>query len=845
VAVEEGTIMPELMYLRPEARPVHWSLLEEPQLAAFQHILKAMVEVTTRTLPQSAPRRDARLDDPAQWLSPYRSSQILFLDGARGTGKTTVLTSLINASLDEPRTASQQVPAPNPALAPTPGALEILRTRVVWLEPLDMEPAPLSLNLLAAILARIDAATYRLGVRGGAGEADREREYRGLLDPSPNLQDAFVQLQRLQANTALAWDSNLAARAGSLDSDSYAVEVMRTERARLSVNHTLETVLDALAYSAFRGTAVHNPLFVLPIDDFDLNPSMSLALLQLLRMISVPRLFTLVLGDLRVAEIIANLKVSSDLATVAETAAHTNLLSMPSGVITAMGADLAANLLRKLIPPGQRIQLRHLDLVEALNFRPLSSSDPEPRLHGLLGMCPLRVHGAQQPTTLTMQGVAINNLRDFLFVPKLAFASSTVPLSAKPPAKKLKASELQRQALAYSGVALLHTSLRRITDLWLALQQPPDASDDPLPGARPLDLVALFAEYCRLALAEERAFFPEQGQAAIAAIQKEPTGEWNLGMLPIRVTPRVDPWHSMRLELPEFFDKETLIYIHVRHALGWRFETTSVAVSRPGSEDQIESNLDLLSRSINSMQVHGNLYINMNASDISTQTDQGAGRLLSEETAGALTLFHDLLALDSTHRSFISPLLRSDLLRQPWVVIEVSRFFDKVTWPWPVPPFTSFWEFDLFLPLWNEALQEFGASGSLSRRSLTHLAAVWMTAGTAILLGTGDMPLVWSDLLAPPFWDTLIIDLITLATEYTLRGRKAHDWLISMAVLLMPENGVLLPELPLSLSPLTAFWHQERALELISLRRENYISEFARRGFGTDRVERLRTAPIP
>jgi hypothetical protein len=43
--------------------------------------------------------------------------------------------------------------------------------------------------------------------------------------------------------------------------------LVRTERARLSLHNNLETVLDRLARSASR-----SPLFILPIDHFDLNP---------------------------------------------------------------------------------------------------------------------------------------------------------------------------------------------------------------------------------------------------------------------------------------------------------------------------------------------------------------------------------------------------------------------------------------------------------------------------------------------------------------------------------------------------------------------------------------------
>ena len=97
---------------------------------------------------------------------------------------------------------------------------------------------------------------------------------------------------------------------------------MRTERARLSLYDNLDMVLDKLARSTFK-----NPLFILPVDDFDLNPPACVGFLRLLRMMSVPRLFTLVLGDVHVAETVFNLKLSNSLAEVVDSVKTTELLS--------------------------------------------------------------------------------------------------------------------------------------------------------------------------------------------------------------------------------------------------------------------------------------------------------------------------------------------------------------------------------------------------------------------------------------------------------------------------------------------------------------------------------------
>ena len=86
-------------YLRPEARPADWRSLNDAQQKAFRQVLE-MVTEAIQMLPDSKPRRDVR-HESTHWLSEDRTSRIVFLDGKRGTGKTTVMASLIAVSEEE------------------------------------------------------------------------------------------------------------------------------------------------------------------------------------------------------------------------------------------------------------------------------------------------------------------------------------------------------------------------------------------------------------------------------------------------------------------------------------------------------------------------------------------------------------------------------------------------------------------------------------------------------------------------------------------------------------------------------------------------------------------------
>src|SRR5436305_9366064 len=141
---------------------------------------------------------------------------------------------------------------------------------------------------------------------------------------------------------------------------------MRTQRARLRVNERLSKALNELAnhkcYDCDSKT-----LFVLPVDDFYLKPDASLQLLRLLRMISIPRLFFLVMGDINTVEALFIEKSLADWKKVAGTGLFTERSDRLDEALTR-ARELRARYLRKLLPPGQRAEIEAMDWHEALDF---------------------------------------------------------------------------------------------------------------------------------------------------------------------------------------------------------------------------------------------------------------------------------------------------------------------------------------------------------------------------------------------------------------------------------------------------------------------------------------------
>lgn len=149
---------------------------------------------------------------------------------------------------------------------------------------------------------------------------------------------------------------------------------MRTQRARLGVNKRLKEALDKLAFNECCGCQKET-LFVLPVDDFYLKPDASLQLLRLLRMISIPRLFFLVMGDIDTVESLFIEKSLADWTAVA------GVELFPAGSerldqAQRRAKELRARYLRKLLPPGQRATIDAMDWYEALDFEVGPHSGP-------------------------------------------------------------------------------------------------------------------------------------------------------------------------------------------------------------------------------------------------------------------------------------------------------------------------------------------------------------------------------------------------------------------------------------------------------------------------------------
>ena len=435
---EKGPGPGEAEVLRPEARPIPYAQLDKQQQAALDRVVGLLTTAARAAQPPSSDReaRPAQATLTGPYLESARCSRNILLSGERGTGKTTLMLSLAkvlstrpDAPLDEslPQAVADQTRA--------------LYRRLVWLETLDMEPLASEVNLLGAVLARIEDA---VGARFPG--LDKAPETVPLLHPGASFHDISREMARLQTSVALTFGGNLSDRAGSLDPDTFAVESRRAERERLGLDRRFASVLAGLSTALASTMELTAPVFVLPVDDVDLNVGACVPLLRLLRSTSSPHLIVVLAADVTLLSTILRLNYLGELVRISTTAL--------SDADQSVAADLAVNALRKHLPPAQRVILGLVEPGRALALKPLGPDTKS------LGQELGRVDLATDSGVLQLaQGFGLT-----LDDPPLPPVVTAVGWSAGP---EEKPAQLTERLVPFSWPEVLRQPMRRLVDLYL------------------------------------------------------------------------------------------------------------------------------------------------------------------------------------------------------------------------------------------------------------------------------------------------------------------------------------------------------------------------------------------
>jgi hypothetical protein len=481
-----------MAFLRPEARPVPYDRLQRRAQEALDLIIEALKAAQTAAKNSESGGATAT---GSPFIDKNRASRLFFISGEPGSGKSTLYLTL--AEMLGPEGEKYRGEKQLQGLGP-----------VRWLDTLDLEVAgDEGENLLAAVAVRLIRAI--------------EVPDTVLSKPCA---DAIRKLEELATDIGIAWDGNLRARASALDPDTYSEEVMRAQRARLGINEHLRGVLNALAKNKCCGCD-DGTLFVLPVDDLYLKPHVSLQLLRLLRMISVPRLFFLVMGDITTVEALFIEKSLADWTAVAGAKIFAILPRRLEDAL-ASARELRARYLRKLLPPGQRTTIEAMDWHEALTFRPelVEGKNDHEALENLLEV---NLDDPKEWTTNT-EIKSKTTLLEYLISPSWEKAKhsneaqntggtreSGRNTEDSPSARKQKNEARE----AYTALQILDATPREIVDLWLALYKLKPVADGKKKNSAKADyvdapppLLSQVMDFVKLEL-EEQNFLREEQQS--------------------------------------------------------------------------------------------------------------------------------------------------------------------------------------------------------------------------------------------------------------------------------------------------------------------------------------------
>lgn len=343
---------------RPEAQPLPWDELTKDQQAAAHRACTLLKKLAELSWTKPGERQGVEHFLPP--IDRERQNHVILLDGGRGSGKTALLITLIDAWSWSVRRADTK------AFAPPPEFKDLLASKgpIVPVGLVDLQPLPASANLLIHLVGQFQRLIEAIERDGAGGSAPR-REQAPWHDEDEAEKKSRTRWRDFLRAAASGWDASLERRRANLDPEAYALEMEEAGRRRLDVVTSFRELVDALVeeYKIFQRTS-DNPLFLVAIDDADMNPGRSLELLDLLRTLWHPRVAFVLTGDTALFLEVLRAHAFRELRKPLRE------LQVPNKTWTQMfnGSEqprrLAQDIYDKVIPPEQRCEIGDLSLKE-------------------------------------------------------------------------------------------------------------------------------------------------------------------------------------------------------------------------------------------------------------------------------------------------------------------------------------------------------------------------------------------------------------------------------------------------------------------------------------------------
>lgn len=333
---------------RQEARVLKFGELTEQQKHAAFEVHALLRGYLGRKYEPSKPAKGLRRLLPH--IDESRWNQNLLLDGDRGSGKTSLLVTLLQLwsdllSSDRDEKLADDLKAKVDAWTINQNDWPVVPLSIVDLQPLP-EHTPVLLHL-AEPLVRVLETIEEQENPDEPAPAWLGAEHHGLKS-----RKAWDELVR---TIVAGWDDASSERWRRLDPENAEFEINRAVRGHQAVVSSFHAFVDRLIedFKSCRHIGGRTPLFVLSIDDADMNPDRAEELLEALRMLHHPRLVFLLTGDSELFYRITEEEVARTLRSPRSRTQKDD----SSPVRDSMASELARRVYDKILPPSHRCAL--------------------------------------------------------------------------------------------------------------------------------------------------------------------------------------------------------------------------------------------------------------------------------------------------------------------------------------------------------------------------------------------------------------------------------------------------------------------------------------------------------
>ncbi|RKH91851.1 hypothetical protein D7Y21_01315 [Corallococcus sp. AB045] len=330
----------------PEARAFEWAQLLTSTRQGLGELF-SWLEAACENSARAAGRDNEHL------------STSLLISGDRGSGKTTLLLSAVQALMDRKSFVGER--GDDPRVAALSRMLERLERRILWLEPLDLEPVSSKANLLATLLVRVRAALdEQRHVKGARGESARWSS--SILEEGA--EETWGKLDHLIRDASFMWEdipSTTDARVRA-EQQIRASEIYADFQPRFA--EAMEDVARTLAMPRFGPSGGDQVLLVLPIDNVDRSIEHLYNIVKLTRMVASRHLWFVLAAGHQEFQRFMERSFQKEFIVSGQAGIGAN----DQEETLAIARRQAATTLRRALPPSYRISLNPVDPYEAWRF---------------------------------------------------------------------------------------------------------------------------------------------------------------------------------------------------------------------------------------------------------------------------------------------------------------------------------------------------------------------------------------------------------------------------------------------------------------------------------------------